>query len=358
MNDYPEINLKIVRSEVEGLNLLQAGEIDAFIAPVAVANYEIDKRKMNELIIAAISPYNLKLSIAVRKGLEPLVSILNRSFANMTEKERSMINNTWLRSYVKSGVNKQKLLTWVVPIVLIVLVFIITVVTYNNRRLKKAIEKNKLLARRIVAIQEEERRILSRDLHDEIGQNLTALQLHIKSAKQYQDLSKLNSVITTIDEIVTVTYQSAYELMHWLRPIVLDDYGLKHALSNHIFTKLLKESNIHYIKLFHGNSQLVKSELSTSIYRIVQECISNAAKHSKAKNLWVSINVVPPILKMKIEDDGIGFDVNQVEINNSGFGLRGIEDRVDAMNGTHQLVSNSKSTLHSFVFNLDEEKSS
>jgi len=61
---------------------------------------------------------------------------------------------------------------------------------------------------------------------------------------------------------------------------------------------------------------------------------------------------------MKIEDDGIGFDVNQVEINNSGFGLRGIEDRVDAMNGTHQLVSNSKGTLHSFVFNLDEEKSS
>jgi len=353
-HDYPDVIIQTVESEVVGLERLQAGEIDAFIAPIATANYELEKRNFDQLIIAAFAPYNLKLAIAIRMGLEPLVPILNKTLAHMTDKERLSLTNSWLQSYISTGIDRQQLLNWVIPIILLIMMLIITIITITNRRLSHVIKKNKSLVRRIVKIQEEERKILSRDLHDEIGQNLTALQLHINTAKQYQASSKLASVIKSIDEIIAVTYRSSYELMHWLRPMVLDEYGLKHALSNHIFIKMLKESNINYSKKIDNNlDNIIGDELASSIYRLVQECISNAAKYSKADNLWLSITLLNDEIIMEIKDDGIGFDVNNIDQGIiSGYGLKGIQDRVDAMDGFHQLTSDSTGTVHFFKFAL------
>ena len=134
-DDYPNIKIKIVESAVEGLAILQAGVIDAFITPIAVANYEIDKGGMHDLIITAFSPYNLKLSMAIRKGLEPLIPILNKTFANMTNKQQSSVSHTWLRSYVKTGIDTMLLLIWAVPVVFLLLLSIIFFYIYINKKL-------------------------------------------------------------------------------------------------------------------------------------------------------------------------------------------------------------------------------
>ena len=352
LRDYPQINIKIVTSEVEGLEILQNGLIDAFIAPIAVANYEIHKREMNDLIIAAFAPYNLELTMAVRKGLEPLVSILNKTFASMPRQQRSLIENTWLRAYVYSGTTTIDILKWVIPVLVMMLLIIILVISKSNKRLNLLLYKNKNLARRIVAIQEEERKVLSRDLHDEIGQNLTALQYHINAAKDTKDERELKSVLDSINEITALTYQSSYELMHWLRPMVLDDYGLEHALSNHIIVKLLSESDIQYHQSFSGNFKIINEEISTNIYRIAQECITNAAKHSKAKNLWLTLRLDGSYLMLIIKDDGVGFDIEQEFKRESGLGIEGIQDRLDAMEGTLDLTSDSNGTRYEITLQL------
>lgn len=349
LRDYPEIKIKIVSSEVEGLEILQDGLIDAFIAPIAVANYEIHKRDMNDLIIAAFAPYNLELTMAIRKGLEPLASILNKTFASMPKQQQSMIENTWLRAYVYSGLNTIDILKWVIPIVLLMLLTVILIISKSNKRLNLLLLKNKSLARRIVAIQEEERKLLSRDLHDEIGQNLTALQYHINAAKDSRDQTELHEMLNSIDEITAITYRSSYELMHWLRPMVLDDYGLEHALSNHIISKLLSESNIEYHQSFSGDFSGINDEISTNIYRIAQECITNAAKHSQAKNLWLTLSLKNECLKLTVRDDGIGFDVQAEFKRESGFGIEGIQDRLDAMEGTLELTSGSEGTRYKII---------
>lgn len=136
--EYPDIKVKTFESEAEGLEVLQKGEVDAFIAPVAVANYEIDNREMYDLRIAAFAPYNLNLSIAVRPGLEPLISILNKAFDSMTEKQKTTISNDWLSVKIQSGIEIKTILLWTLPIAVIMLL-IITIVSYVNRRLKTEI---------------------------------------------------------------------------------------------------------------------------------------------------------------------------------------------------------------------------
>lgn len=347
--DYPEINIQIVRSEVEGLEKLQDKEVDAFIAPTAVANLEIVKRNMSDLIIAAAAPYDLKLTMAVSLEMTPLANILNKTFASMTEKDKQIIANAWLQPTIPSGIQPIDVFKWVIPTVLLFLIIVIAVITQTNKKLNQVVKKNQTLAKRIVAVQEEERKILSRDLHDEIGQNLTALRFHINAAQNLNEVEDLKEMINTIEKIASTTYNSSYELMHWLRPIALDDHGVEYALSNHVIINLLKEANITYHKTVIGDMSVLDKEVSTNVYRIVQECITNAARHSKAENLWLDLDMREDALYVLIRDDGKGFDVNKTFDISEGLGINGIKDRLAAMDGSYTLYSDKHGTRYNMT---------
>ena len=347
--DYPDINIAIVRSEIEGLEKLQDKEIAAFIAPTAVANLEILKRNMSDLIIAAAAPYDLKLTMAVSLKMTPLANILNKTFASMTEKDRQVIANTWLQPTIPRVIQPLDILKWAIPVILIFLIIVIAVITQTNKKLNKVVKKNQTLAKRIVAVQEEERKILSRDLHDEIGQNLTALRFHINAAQNLDAVEDLKDMINTIEKIASITYNSSYELMHWLRPIALDDHGVEYALSNHVIINLLKEADITYHKTVLGDLSVLDKEVSTNVYRIVQECITNAARHSKAENLWLDIDMRGDTLYVLIRDDGNGFNVDKTFDISEGLGINGIKDRLAAMDGTYSLYSDKHGTRYNIT---------
>jgi PAS domain S-box-containing protein len=137
--DFPNINIVDVSSIEEGLNKLQSGEIDAFVDSIAAINYEINKSKINNLIITSFTPYKLELSMAVRKGLEPLIPILNKTFAAMNEKQHSAIANNWLSVKVQSGTKLSTILFWALPI-LSLLILTILIFFRMNQRLKLEIE--------------------------------------------------------------------------------------------------------------------------------------------------------------------------------------------------------------------------
>ena len=137
--DYPNIDIVDVESLQEGIEKLQSGEIDAFVDSIAAINYEISKNKITDLIITAFTPYKLELSMAVRKGLEPLIPILNKTFANMDKKQHSAIANNWLSVHVQSGTQLSTIVFWSLPI-LSLLILIIVIFFRMNKRLQVEIE--------------------------------------------------------------------------------------------------------------------------------------------------------------------------------------------------------------------------
>ncbi len=131
--DYPDIQIQLVDSIVDGLRNLQNGEIDAYLGTLAVVNYEIEKRGFRDIKIASFSPYKFEISMAIRKGLEPLISILNKSFDNMSEKQKASIANDWLAVHISTGTNITTILKWSLPIITFLLLIIIIISRYNKK---------------------------------------------------------------------------------------------------------------------------------------------------------------------------------------------------------------------------------
>jgi len=152
--DYPNINVVNVFSIEEGLKKLQSGEIDAFVDSIAAINYEINKSKINNIIITAFTPYKLELSMAVRKGLEPLIPILNKTFAAMNEKQHSAIANNWLSVRVQSGTQLSTIMVWALP-TLSLLILTIFIFFRMNQRLKIEIYGRRMNEKILIAAQQD-----------------------------------------------------------------------------------------------------------------------------------------------------------------------------------------------------------
>jgi len=152
--DHPDINLVGVTSIEEGLKKLQTGEIDAFVDSIAAINYAINKHEVSDVIITAFTPYKLELSMAVRKGLEPLIPILNKTFAAMNEKQHSAISNNWLSVHVQSGTKLSTILFWALPITSF---FVLTIFIFYrmNQRLKLEINTGRINEIKRIAIQQD-----------------------------------------------------------------------------------------------------------------------------------------------------------------------------------------------------------
>lgn len=220
-----------------------------------------------------------------------------------------------------------------------------------NNQLLSLSNKNQRLAQKIVDIQEDERKNLSRELHDEIGQNITALKLHLNVIKQMTKSDSILPIIESIDNIANITYESAYDLMHSLRPRILDELGLEVALTASSINQHLESANIIYTPYLEGKLNLLTDQFKIAIYRIAQECINNTIKYAKAKQLWLKLVVDGNNLVLEIKDDGIGFDTS-VKNRQSSFGLQGIEDRVTALGGEYKLSTSSEGTVHSVAFTI------
>ena len=352
--DFPDINIVVTANSDQALTMVADGELDAAIEAITVVNHEIAQSQHHNLIISSLTPYNFELSMAVRQGMEPLVGILNKIIADITVEENELYTNKWLPSYVKTGIEVSTIIYWTIPLMIVVMVLVLLMMFKNNLQLKQLVERNRYLARRIVAVQENERKALSADLHDEIGQNLTALQLQVDAAKAFSNNVEMTNFLDDINNLTMITYNSTQDLMHGLRPLVLNEYGLDRALSNQVITKLLDESNITYHKTFVGNFDDLSEEITTNMYRIAQECITNTSKHSNAENLYVICSRSRQYLRMSIEDDGIGFDIENVQQNSHGLGLNSIQDRVDTMAGTFTVRSSSEGTAYEFSFPLTQ----
>ena len=190
---------------------------------------------------------------------------------------------------------------------------------------------------RIVGGQEQERRRLSRELHDETGQALTSILLGLKSIEDAQGTERFPAALAELREIVVATLQDVRRLAVELRPKALDDFGLVPALER-LTSSFAEQTGI----AAHLESRLpatrLPSEVETVLYRVVQEALTNVVKHAHAEHVSVLLHSRPGRVAVVIEDDGRGFaDRDETE----GIGLIGMGERVALVGGSLALESSA-----------------
>ncbi len=204
----------------------------------------------------------------------------------------------------------------------------------EEEKTQQLLNENRQLIQKSLEVQEEERKHLARELHDELGQCITAIQA---DAKSITDLSPQcdKRVVTSAQAILNVSshiYDVVHSMMHLLRPSVMDNLGLVEALKEEIKTwdqRNPKTSCVHY---FDGELSDLGERSNITIYRIVQECLTNIAKHANAKHVTIKVINDTEKIHLTISDDGNGMDVNAAR-EHLGLGLIGIRERIQALHG-------------------------
>ncbi len=202
----------------------------------------------------------------------------------------------------------------------------------NN--LKKIENKRNQLLETIIVSQEEERKRISRELHDETGQSLTSLMLGLKLIQEAESLQKAKELSNNLREIVYKTIEEIQWLSYELRPSTLDDLGLLVALRRYIDELTQHKGVIIDFEIDNFLKNRLNAAVETTFYRVVQEALTNVIRHAKANKIKVQLGSNSHNLYAVIEDDGVGFDLEQMEKGQQkNLGLIGMKERAALVGG-------------------------
>ncbi len=215
-------------------------------------------------------------------------------------------------------------------------------------------EEMRLLSHRILLVQEEERKRISRELHDVIAQMLTGINLRLATLKvaAAADSKGLSGKISRTQRLVEKSVNIVHRFARELRPAVLDDLGLIPALQS--FLKIFSREAGIRVKLtaFEGVEELSIAK-RTALYRVAHEALTNVARHAKAGRAEVNIQKHSNAIGMDISDNGRGFELTHVLHNNKckRLGLLGIRERVEMVGGKFSVESapNRGTTIHAMI---------
>ena len=200
---------------------------------------------------------------------------------------------------------------------------------------RELFENSRNYSRRLIEAQETERRRVSIELHDQVGQILTAVKMNLHSLKQQctapEVLASIENNILVIDEAV----DQVRDLSVDLRPLLLDDFGLVVALRWYLDRQAKNyDIDVEFISQSLPDDTRFAWELETACFRIVQEAVTNVVRHAKAKKVSVVLQKSGPDLFLSISDDGIGFELEALRGSAATLGLRGMEERAEALGGS------------------------
>jgi signal transduction histidine kinase len=184
------------------------------------------------------------------------------------------------------------------------------------------------LSAKLVRAQENERRTLARELHDEVGQSLSAILMEAENAACAENFNEAREHIGAARELAEKTVNEVRDLALLLRPSMLDDFGLVPALNWHA-REMTKRTGLNVVLSADETADDLPDEHKTCIYRLVQEAINNAARHANARVVEVDLKREPERVRCHVRDDGVGFDTRVVR----GLGLLGMEERVRRLGG-------------------------
>jgi two-component system sensor histidine kinase UhpB len=193
------------------------------------------------------------------------------------------------------------------------------------------------LSARLMSAQEDERRRLSRELHDGLGQSLTATLAYLWAAERQvpPELKPVRAHLQEVRSLIARTLAEVRDLSQLLRPSALDDYGLLPSLEKQV-VGFREQHHIETALTTSGLPERLPPEVETTVYRVTQEALTNVARHAQARKVRIVLAAVPGGLELAVEDDGVGFTPPR---RAEGLGLIGMRERVRALGGTFEIAS-------------------
>ena len=210
-------------------------------------------------------------------------------------------------------------------------------------RLAESERRFRIISKGVLRVQEAERGRIARDLHDGVGQALTALKIELELLENQAAStgSSIEARLTHLKGLVNRTLQDVKALSHALRPPMLDDLGLVPTL--HWLVRTFQRRNAVQVHLTcNPIEERLDPDLETLVYRVAQEALTNVAKHADSPDVTLTLECSATRLRLLIEDHGRGFDVDAALRGNAsdrGFGLRAMRDRVQLFGGHFQVTS-------------------
>jgi len=207
--------------------------------------------------------------------------------------------------------------------------------------LKAAKERLETLSRSLLETLENERRYIARELHDEIGQKLTAVRMNLETMQHSSNSQKRRNSTKENITIVESLFEQVRNLSLNLRPSILDDLGLIPALRWYA-SRIEQEAEITIQHVEDFVDYRLPKEIETACFRVIQETLTNAMRHAKARQVIVELKHNENELKLSVADDGVGFDVKSAQERSAlgeSFGLLGMQERVMLLGGTIKIES-------------------
>jgi signal transduction histidine kinase len=202
------------------------------------------------------------------------------------------------------------------------------------------------LLKRLITAQEDERKRVARELHDELGQTLSGLSLRVEGMRRLLETDR-NLALEQLEHIhalTTASTEQMYDIILDLRPSALDDLGLVPALRT-FADRLLENNNLHLFMDTDGFQHRLPTEIETALFRVFQEALNNVVRHAKATHVWVTLSCQNNVFNGEILDDGQGFDLDSIHMNGNsprGLGLSGMQERVMQCGGQLQIETQPK----------------
>jgi PAS domain S-box-containing protein len=210
--------------------------------------------------------------------------------------------------------------------------------------IKQAEVTRRLLLEHMLSAQEEERRRIARELHDEAGQLLTSLLVGLRTLEDSRKLADVKAQGLRLRKITAQALDEVGRLARGLHPTVLDDHGLGVALSRYVAEYIKTHKISVNLKLNELDSSNLPAAVQIGLYRIVQEALTNVARHSGAKAVSIKFARLATALEIAIIDDGSGFDAKAVAVSSHRLGIQSMKERAAMLGGTVSFASRGRGT--------------
>ncbi|MCL4508902.1 MAG: sensor histidine kinase [Chloroflexi bacterium] len=215
-------------------------------------------------------------------------------------------------------------------------------VEVQQHELEAQLRRVQALSAAVIRAQEQERRRIALELHDEASQALTAIIVGHRVIDQLEDIKEVRKQSRALRELTAATLDDLHRLIVELRPGLLEERGLGPAIRWHA-SEFSHRFGIPVQVRVDGLQERLSAEIETGLFRIVQEALTNIARHAQAQHVRVLLQRITAEIMVVVEDDGVGFDVHEVrtEADLPGLGLIGMHERATALHGMCCITSHS-----------------
>lgn len=209
---------------------------------------------------------------------------------------------------------------------------------------------------KVITAQEEERKRIARELHDETSQSLASIILGLSMLEELEESAETRQKLIELKDITEQTIEEVHYISWSLRPSALDDYGLLPAIKKYAVDFKEKYHIEVDIEVLGFDGIRLPSTIEVTIYRVIQEALTNAARHSNAENISIIIKHAKNVVSLIIEDDGSGFEVSDIinrQLTKDHLGLKGMQERIESIGGRFHIESNPEFGTSIYVTNIE-----